>query len=321
MSMIVLDLEWNEPCLERLPKAARLNPVTFKEIIQFGAVRLDAEGPGAHFQTLVKPSRYPKLHWRVRKLTGLTNDKVAAGVPFPEAVAAFQAWCGPDPVLLTWGFDDIPVLRSNLQACGLDEDWLSRWFNLQLMFSAQTNQEQRQRSLEFALDYYGIGHDQPLHDAFHDAWYTGEVCRRLDLEKGMEDYPVLKLPRPRPERAAVRATLVRAEETGEEDIQVQFEGYKSRQDIFSDPQVGRKHCPECGRRLRESTNWLRLGDRYLALAQCPDHGKYLIRLKVKRGSNGLLRVLKSTTRADEEREQYYYAQANRPRRRSGRRGH
>ena len=63
----------------------------------------------------------------------------AEGVPFPEAMARFRAWCGEDCVFLTWGFDDITVLRENLAVFGLADGWTARWYNAQLILNAQTD--------------------------------------------------------------------------------------------------------------------------------------------------------------------------------------
>ena len=92
-----------------------------------------------------------------------------SGVPFPEAAERFRAWCGEDCVFLTWGFDDIVILRENLALHGLEDGWVSRWFNAQLIFNAQTDGATAQRALKTAMEMMGIEPSRPAHDALGDA--------------------------------------------------------------------------------------------------------------------------------------------------------
>ncbi len=87
-----------------------------------------------------------------RKVSSLTGIKDAvlreSGVPFPEAMARFRAWCGGESIFLTWGFDDITILKENLALYGMDDSWASRWYNAQLIFNAQTDGATSQRALK-----------------------------------------------------------------------------------------------------------------------------------------------------------------------------
>ena len=121
MNYIVLDMEWNQPW-PGSPSAKKVLSVPIRgEIIQIGAVRLTEDNQVAdEFQVLIRPKVYRKLNRRVSKLTGIKDAQLAEfGVPFPAAVEQFKAWCGQDIVFLTWGFDDISILRENLQLCNL----------------------------------------------------------------------------------------------------------------------------------------------------------------------------------------------------------
>ena len=54
------------------------------------------------------------------------------------------------------------------------------------------------------------------------------------------------------------------------------------------------------------------------LADCPDDGKYLLRLRFRRGSNGQYTVNRLIYEADEAMQNYYAAKAAQPRRRGPR---
>jgi len=128
MNYIVLDMEWNQPW-PGSPSARKVLPVQIRgEIIQIGAVRVTEDQQVAdEFQILIKPKFYRSLNRRVSKLTGIKESRLKAeGVPFPEAMESFRSWCGDDVVFLTWGFDDIGILKENLRLFELPDDWTDR---------------------------------------------------------------------------------------------------------------------------------------------------------------------------------------------------
>ena len=105
-----------------------------------------------------------------------------------EAMEQFRAWCGEDIIFLTWGFDDITILRENLQLYGLDDSWTERWYNAQMMFNAQTDGSTAQKALKTAMEIFGIEATRPAHDALGDAYHTALICARLDLKRGALEY-------------------------------------------------------------------------------------------------------------------------------------
>ena len=98
MDYIILDMEWNQPW-PGSPSAKKPLPVQIRgEIIQIGAVRiLEDQTVADEFQVLIKPRFYRRLNKRVSKLTGIQEARLKAeGIPFPEAMEQFRAWCGED---------------------------------------------------------------------------------------------------------------------------------------------------------------------------------------------------------------------------------
>ena len=140
MDYIVLDMEWNQPW-PGSPSSKKVLPVQIRgEILQIGAVRVTEDQQVAdEFQVLIKPKYYRRLNRRVSKLTGIKeSDLLDRGVSMEDAIADFRSWCGEDVIFLTWGFDDITILRENLQLYGLEDAWVNRWYNAQMIFNAQT---------------------------------------------------------------------------------------------------------------------------------------------------------------------------------------
>ena len=174
MQYIVLDMEWNQPWPGSYA-AQKVLPVQIHgEIIQIGAVRLLETGKIAdEFQVLVRPKYYKKLNSRVSKLTGLRDARLREeGLSFPEALERFRDWIGGPCIFLTWGFDDITVLEDNILLHDGEPDWITQWYNAQMIFNAQTGCGNTQKALSTAMELLGIEPSRPAHDALGDAYNT-----------------------------------------------------------------------------------------------------------------------------------------------------
>jgi inhibitor of KinA sporulation pathway (predicted exonuclease) len=118
MRCIVFDLEftaWPGSVEHRW-----LRPGEFREVVQIGAVKIDAEtlAEVAAFDMLAKPRLNPVLSPYLEDLTGVTNAAVAErGVDFAEAYRAFVRFADGAP-LAAFGRDDL-VLTDNLALYGL----------------------------------------------------------------------------------------------------------------------------------------------------------------------------------------------------------
>ena len=190
MQYIVLDMEWNQPW-PGSPSAKKVLPSPIRgEIVQIGAVRMPRDGEVAdEFQTLIRPAYYKKMNRKVASLTGIKDSVLKErGKPFREAMQAFHDWCGEDAAFLTWGFDDIVILKENLTLYGMDTAWVDTWYNAQLIFNAQTDGSSAQKSLSSAMQIMGIEPTRPAHDALGDAYHTALICSRLNLTDGIAAY-------------------------------------------------------------------------------------------------------------------------------------
>ena len=71
MNYIVLDFEWNQSTYGR---EARLRRLPF-EIIEIGAVKLDAQGRVIEeYDTIIRPVVYKKMHHMTMEMTGITDE-------------------------------------------------------------------------------------------------------------------------------------------------------------------------------------------------------------------------------------------------------
>ena len=79
MAYIVFDMEWNQPMCAAQPRQGRNGVKLSGEIMQIGAVRLDENFEIEEtFSLCVKPHFYKRLNKRVKELTGITKEELAA---------------------------------------------------------------------------------------------------------------------------------------------------------------------------------------------------------------------------------------------------
>ena len=297
MDYIVLDMEWNQPW-PGSPTARKVLPVQIRgEIIQIGAVRITEQTVKDEFQVLIKPKYYRRLNRRVSKLTGIKESRLRdEGVPMKEAIEAFRRWCGEDVVFLTWGFDDITILKENLQLYEIEDSWVSRWYNAQMIFNAQTDGSNAQKALKTAMEMFGIEATRPAHDALGDAYHTALICAKLDLQRGTQEY----------------SAALKSHENGFHGADLPgcisrkvFYDYADKRAALNAMSGKENKCPACGRQMLGSRWFAQPGRRYMDLATCPEHGKFLIRVRLSEQPEGTVRVSRLTYEATSEAAQAY----------------
>ena len=305
MQYIVLDMEWNQPWPGTYA-AKRVLPVRIRgEIIQIGAVRVtDRQIVGDEFQALIKPKYYRKLNKKVVSLTGIKDSMLSErGIPFPEAVEQFRDWCGEDCVFLTWGFDDIGILKENMALHNIDSSWIDRWYNAQMIFNAQTDGATAQKALKTAMQMAGVEASRPAHDALGDAYHTAILCTRLDLPRGMAEYD----------------KALREHENGFHGAELPgclerhvFHGYETKEAAMAALSGVENRCPICGKPMTVS-RWVSQQDRrYMTMANCAEHGNFLVRIRLSKEEDGI-RVSRLIYTPDSEAAQTYEKATEKPR--------
>ena len=302
MDYIVLDMEWNQPW-PGSPSSRKVLPVQIRgEILQIGAVRLTQKQTVAdEFQVLIKPKYYRRLNRRVSKLTGIKESQLREeGLPMAEAMEKFRAWCGEKVIFLTWGFDDIAILKENLQLYELDDKWVDKWYNAQMIFNAQTDGSNSQKALKTAMEIFGINPTRPAHDALGDAFHTALICARLDLKKGMAQYD---------EAVKSHVNGFHGAELPGCIARKVFYDYPDKKAALAAMSGPENECPICGRKMLGSRWFTQPGHRYMDLAQCPEHGKFLIRVRLSTLPDETVRVSRLTYEATSEAAEAYAKRA------------
>ena len=284
MQYIVLDMEWNQAWPGSY--AAKRVPEKFRgEVIQIGAVRVtDRQIVGDEFQVLIKPKVFRKLNKKVSQLTGIKDADLAEhGIPFPDAMEQFRDWCGDDCVFLTWGFDDIGILKENMALHGLDDTWVDRWYNAQMIFNAQTDGATAQKALKTAMQMTGVEASRPAHDALGDAYHTAIVCTRLDLPRGMEEYgKSMKQHEDGFHGAEIPGCIARKVFHGFNNKETAMEALGGRENL----------CPQCEAQMSHGKWVNQQTRRYATLCTCPEHGNYLVRVRLAPDEDGTIKVVR-----------------------------
>lgn len=317
MNFVVMDLEWNQAMSS---KSSVFNKLPFHlrgEIIQIGAVKLNDDiRPGDEFQVDVKPVFFKRMHHKVKKLTGFDKERLQNGLGFAEALEHFRRWCGDGCTFLTWGYDDRGIMEQNIMLHDLDWDWIEDWINLQLIYNVQTEGGRNQKSLSTAMEYFQIEQTRIAHDALGDAYNTALVASRLNMRLGMLQYSdAQRIIAERRERAA---SLNETKQRGSGDAPIErAEAIElgSRSECFQSEELCSFNCPVCGELLRAS-RWVNQGDkRYMTLVSCPEHDRYLIRLKLRKNELGRWSASRLVYKADDDTVAFFKSKSVQVRRR------
>ncbi|MCI7760108.1 MAG: exonuclease domain-containing protein [[Eubacterium] saphenum] len=281
MNFIILDLEWNQALNNAM--IVRSPVVLYGEIIQIGAVKTDE-----NFNLLdkikinVRPKFYKKMNPYVEKITGITREDLACGETFPQEFRRFAEWCGEEYRIITWGFDDIGILCDNLRAHGMDAVFGRDYINLQLIFNRQTAAEHLQCALSAAAEKLEIPIDVQVHDALNDAYLTYEVLKKLDMVKGVAEYAEMS-------STAAAVPIVK-------DYIEKVDG----DNMIRDRRLSAVNCPFCEEKM-SVREWFFSNRRSCkTLAECKEHGVFLVKLKAARITDDNYTVIRSIFTANDE---------------------
>ncbi|MCQ2385969.1 MAG: exonuclease domain-containing protein [Clostridia bacterium] len=294
MKYVVLDLEWNQTYFEKAQSVQKELSVRLRgEVIQIGAVMLnEAKDIVGSYRITVKPKFFKRIHKHVARLTGITQEQIDHGVPLTEAMDCFRRFTGDDAVFLTWGPDDLPMLYDNLRANRLDGSFLSRYYDMQPMFNRETDGERRQRSLEYAMEHFGIAQTLPAHDALNDAYFTALVAQKLNIAEGIRQAEYAA-------RNEIRPVILGDADAGEE-------GFSSLKEVFAHPYFVSPVCPVCHTSLEGNEPVLHSkGQKYSVLFSCAEHGAWFRETRLYRNINETLRAKVTFAPATEETVRRY----------------
>ena len=288
MSLIVVDLEWNQSSTGREPSVAKL-PF---EIIEIGAIKLnnDYEMIG-EFSQLIKPIVYPRLYHITSKLIHIQMEDLARGGRFTDVVRDFNHWCGEDAVICTWGPSDVTELQRNLKFFDMPliNDGPVEYIDVQKIYALAYEKDTHTRlSLAHAVDAIGIEKDIPFHRAFSDAYYTAKV-----LAKVAKEHPeVLKF---------VSYDVTFPPKTKEDEVFKDFGTYsKQITRVFKDREIALRDkgvmsivCTKCNKPIKKRIGWFSPnGKQYVSAGFCDEHGLIKNRVRIQKYDDDSVCVIK-----------------------------
>ncbi len=272
---IVFDMEWNQP----IPgKHYDIDVSTLPgEIIEIGAVsyviRDGVPVLAGNYSCDIRPHYYNKIHYHVKKVTGKTNADLRNGTYLESAYRAFREFCGEDAILVGWGTSDPDMLKKNLKARRMNDRLGMMFVDIQPIFSVFAGDRGHQRSVEYAVDYYGIEKNETFHSAMADAEYTGEILRCIYLNNDTSE---------------VSEAISRS--VTDPDIRHEYP--------FVTPEVNNadeasryatdyiRKCPRCDSALLLKIGPFRLRKSVYAMGECETDGEFFARARIKKGRNG-----------------------------------
>ena len=289
-----MDLEWNQAYYQKSVMVQKQLSARLRgEVIQIGAVKLDNKlNICGSYSIIVKPKYFTKIHRHVMLLTGISQSKMDAGVSLTDAVSGFRKFCGDDYAFITWGPDDIPMLKENLNVNKLDASWLDHIYDLQSIYAKQILGEKLQASLEDAMERLQIPQTLPAHDALNDAYFTALVAKKLDIDKGIREYS------PYTGKNLYEKTVGDAD-VGEEGI-VSF-AFPQAFETFEITS-----CPICGKKINFDGKTLHSrGQKYTTPVSCSEHGDMFLIARATHNLDDSFRIKFTFEKADSERIESY----------------
>ena len=172
MHHIIFDLE--ATCWDGAP------PNDIQEIIEIGAIRLDAYGDGLdHFQSFVRPQVNPRLSRFCRSLTGIEQNEVDQAYSFDRVISDFIDWIHMENPfqLYSWGKLDRKLLISNCELYKIEPFEFLDTKDLKAEYR-ELKSLSRTIGLKKAMRYEGIEFEGREHRALDDALNLKEIFVR-----------------------------------------------------------------------------------------------------------------------------------------------
>ncbi len=295
MQYIVIDLEWNQPMSYQSQVFKAVGDQLMFEMIQIGAVKLNQDMQIVDTLSLpIRPVHYVKIHPRIRRMTQLDDETLEGAPTFLKAMEQFSAWCGEDYLLLTWGCDDVSVLKQNMDFHQCDMQ-LPPLCDIQRLFSDAFEMGKDRKGLKAAMDYLQIEtqEDRNFHNALHDAYYTALVFSRLPEPDAVLRYAQ----QPRKLLHVERARRLKSPAAS----------FGSISEALNTDVVQQPKCPVCSQRAKLEANYVAQSpDKYVAIAKCKDHGSLFARLRFALMEDGQVSMVSMVALATKQNKAYVH---------------
>ncbi len=178
MNYIILDLEWDSAYSAKHERF-------INQILQIGAVKLNGTfNITDTFEETIRSSVSKKVTGRFARLTGITTEKMRAGIPFDEAVDRYNQWADKDAVTMTWSDSDLYSIKENEEylLSGGRKFAIGKYLDLQKFVQGELRlrgyEDKNQISLSAAAQLLGVETEGfELHTAEDDSLICAALLR------------------------------------------------------------------------------------------------------------------------------------------------
>ena len=189
MEYVIFDLEWDNVFYKKEKRF-------INQILQIGAVKLDSDfNIIDSFSVTIRSALSKRVTGRFATLTGITTEKMLAGIPLEQAVKLFNEFSRDAQVTMTWSDSDLFTIVENeklLKDSGVSFN-MNFYLDLQKMVQAKMREKgyenKNQVSLEFAAEFFGVSIDgYAMHTAVDDSTVCGKllkICYNEDVFKSL----------------------------------------------------------------------------------------------------------------------------------------
>jgi len=299
MVYIVMDLEWNQSALG---KSRSVVGLPF-EIIEIGAVKLNENRQVlSQFQQLVRPAVYKKLHFAAKELLHISEKELKKGIPFPEAMRDFLAWCsgkGEMYRFCTWGSSDLLELQRNCHYYHMEHCFENPlfYYDIQKGYAldyAADCKENKNVSLEAAVEHLSIPVTGSFHRALADAQYTVSVFKGLSMNTVLSYPSVDYYQLPKTKKQEIHMVFPTYEK-------LVSKKYVSKEQAINDRTLRTIYCPVCKKHAKRKIRWFTNNLRnYYSMSTCEEHGFIRGKMRVRRHDDGGVYVIRTIRFASEE---------------------
>lgn len=271
MNYIVLDLEWDSAYYTAEHRF-------INQILQIGAVKLnDSLAVIDSFDVTVRSSFSKRVSGRFAGLTGITSEKMRAGIPFEDAVRMYNEWAGTDTVTMTWSTSDLFAIVEN--QCLLPEDvrfHIEKYVDIQKYIQNELaltgHGSPNQIALSHAAELFEISTEEfSLHTARDDSMVCVALLRKTYNEQRF-------------------SALIRDTASPDFYKRLFFKPYylNDLNDPLVDKTQFRMNCEKCGSKLKPSSRWSYHNRSFQAKLYCAHcHQKYKAQVSFRKNFDGV----------------------------------
>lgn len=273
MEYVIFDLEWDNVFYKKEKRF-------INQILQIGAVKLDGDfNVIDSFTATIRSAISKRVTGRFAILTGITTEKMLAGIPLEQAVKEFNEFSRNADVTMTWSDSDLYTIVENemlLKNSGVSFN-MNFYLDLQKLVQAKMRDKgynsKNQVSLEGAAEFFNVSIDEySMHTALDDSTVCGKllkICYNEDVFK----------------------SLLKDAKTPEFYRRLHFKAYPITDinDSALDKTKFCFSCPECKSKLNRISKWKYRNRQFSAPFRCADcNDKYIGRVYAKMTFDGVI---------------------------------